>query len=58
MHWQFMVVAGFVVSVALFLAALFLYSNLRGLHSTTQKVLRLRTDRAVNRSTTETDCRG
>jgi membrane-associated phospholipid phosphatase len=58
MHWQFIVVAGFVVAVALFLAALFLYSNLRGSHNTGQEELRLRTDRAVTRSTTETDCRG
>jgi hypothetical protein len=58
MHWQFIVGAGFVVTVALFLAALFLYSNLRGSHNTGQEELRLRTDRAVTRSTTETDCRG
>jgi hypothetical protein len=58
MHWQFIAVAGFVAAVALFLVALFIYSNLRGLPGTTQKVLRLRTDRAGTRSTTETDCRG
>jgi membrane-associated phospholipid phosphatase len=58
MHWQFIVAAGFIVAVALFLTVLFLYSNLRGSHNTGQKVLRLRTDRALSRSTTKTDCRG
>jgi membrane-associated phospholipid phosphatase len=58
MHWQLIVLVGFIVSGALFLAALFLYSNLRGSHSTGQKGLGLRTDRAVTRSITGTDCRG
>lgn len=58
MHWQFIVVVGFSVAVALFLAALFLYSNLRSSHSTGQKGLRLRPDRAMTKSTAETDCRG
>ncbi len=48
MHWQFIAVAGSVVSVALFLVVLFL----------TQKVLRFRSDRARTRSITETGCRG
>jgi hypothetical protein len=48
MHWQFIAVAGSVVSVALFLVVLFL----------TQKVLRFGSDRARTRSITETGCRG
>lgn len=58
MHWQFVAVAGFIAAVALFLVALFLYSNSRGSRSSGQKELRLRTERAVTRSTTGTDCRG
>jgi membrane-associated phospholipid phosphatase len=57
MHWQLIIIAGFVVVVASFLAALFIYSSLRGSRNTGQE-LRLRTDRAVSRSTTGTDCRG
>ena len=58
MHWQFVVVAGFIVAIALFLVVLLHYSNLRGPRNTGQKVLRLRASRALTRSSAETDCRG
>jgi len=58
MHWQFIAVAGFIVAVVLFLAILFLYSNLRGSHNPVEKALRLRANRALTRSTAESDCRG
>jgi hypothetical protein len=58
MHWQLIAVAGFVVAVALFLAAFFLYLGLRGQRNSDQTELRLRTDRAVNRPSTRADCRG
>jgi len=58
MYWHLIVVAGLIVAVTLFLAAVLFYSNLRGLLGNTQKVLRFRTDRSTMRSTDETDCRG
>ncbi len=58
MHWQFIIIACFVVVAALFSAALLLYSNLRDSHRTGQREFRLRADRAVTRSVTETDCHG
>ena len=58
MLWQFIAVAGFIVAVVLFLSILFLYSNLRGSNSTGEKVLRLRANRPLTRSTAESDCRG
>jgi hypothetical protein len=57
MHWQFIVMASFVVAAVLFLAALVLYSSLRGSHDTGSKDLRLRTNRVISRST-GADCRG
>jgi hypothetical protein len=57
-YWQFIVAAGFIIAIALFVAAFFRYSNLRGSHNTGEKALRLRANRALTRSTTESDCRG
>ena len=57
MHLEFIVMASLVVAATLFLAAMFLYSSMRGLRSTRQKELGLQDDRMVSRQT-ETDCRG
>jgi len=55
---HFFVVVGLVVSIALCLTAFFLFSSLRGLYNTAQRVLRLRSDRTGARSMTDAGCRG
>jgi len=57
-NYQFIAVVVLVVSIALCLTAFFLFSSLRGLYNTAQRVLRLRSDRTGARSMTDAGCRG
>jgi HAMP domain-containing protein len=58
MQWQLIVVLGLAISAVLFIAAVVLYSNMRGVSSAVQRLLRLRIDSTRYRSTTQDDCRG
>jgi hypothetical protein len=58
MNWQLIVIAGFVVLVALFFTALFIYSNLHRQQNETSTAPRLRSNREEGGSIRREDCRG
>jgi hypothetical protein len=58
MNWQLIAMAGFVVFIALFVAAIFVYSNLHSQHNEARTALRLRSNREEDRSIRGADCRG
>jgi hypothetical protein len=58
MDWHLILIAVFVVLVALFLTALFLYSNLRRQHNSTGTMIKLGSNREEDRPVRREDCRG
>jgi membrane-associated phospholipid phosphatase len=58
MHWQLIVIAGFVVLVALFFTALFLYSSSHRRENAIGTALRLRSNHEEGRSIRREDCHG
>jgi membrane-associated phospholipid phosphatase len=58
MHWQLIVIAGFVVLVALFFTALFLYASSHRRENAISTALRLRSNHEEGRSVEREDCHG
>jgi hypothetical protein len=56
MQWQIIVVLGIAILAVLFLAAVVLYSNMRGISNAVQRVMRVLIDGTRYRPVTQDEC--